>query len=103
MRIDTDPRCRRASSGAAIALRLFVLALTAWIPVAAQSRVEPEILAAAKDAFEQAPTRTQMRCGIAPVRPALNFGLRFQTGYKIEIPLKQFQGTGKRPYSRRTG
>jgi hypothetical protein len=35
-----------------------------------------------------------MRCDIGPVRPALNFGLRFQTGYKIDIPLNQFWGTG---------
>jgi len=35
-----------------------------------------------------------MRCSIGPLHPALNFGLRFQTGYKIDIPLNQFRGTG---------
>ena len=94
MWINIGPRCRMASTGAVIAFRLSVLVPVAWVPATAQSLIEPGGLAAARSAFEQAPARTPMRCNIGPVHPALNFGLRFQTGYKIDIPLNQFRGMG---------
>jgi hypothetical protein len=94
MWINIGSRCRRVSSCAVTAFRLSVLASVAWVPVAAQSLIEPEDLATARTTFELASSRTPMRCNIGPVRPALNFGLRFQTGYKIDVPLNQFRGTG---------
>jgi len=83
-----------ALTGGVIAFRLSVLVLVVWVPATAQALIEPGGLAAARSAFEQAPAHTPMRCSIGPVHPALNFGLRFQTGYKIDIPLNQFRGTG---------
>lgn len=77
-----------------IAFCLSVLVLVAWVPVAAQALIEPGDVPAARTTFELATSRTPMRCNIGPVHPVLNFGLRFQTGYKIDIPLNQFWGTG---------
>jgi len=94
MWIHIGPRCRRVSSCAVTAFRLAVLVPVAWVPVAAQSLIDEGDLIGARTTFDQAPSRTPMRCSIGPVRPALNFALQFQTGYKIDIPLNQFRGTG---------
>jgi len=77
-----------------MALRTASLVLTAWAAAAAQSLVEREHIAGARKAFESAATAPQLRCGISGIRPALNFGFRFQTGYTIDVPLSQFRGSG---------
>ncbi|SPE34031.1 conserved hypothetical protein [Candidatus Sulfopaludibacter sp. SbA3] len=70
------------------------VAVVAVWAAAAQTLVEPERLAAAREAFQTAGKSPQLRCEIKPVRPALNYGFRFQTGYVIDVPLNQFQGSG---------
>jgi hypothetical protein len=37
-----------------------------------------------------------LRCETTPVAPTLGFGLRFQTGYEVRVPLSQFHGPGHR-------
>jgi hypothetical protein len=59
-----------------------------------QSLVVPDQIADAKKVFETAATARPLRCEITPVRPALDFGLRFQTGYLIDVPFNQFRGLG---------
>ena len=59
-----------------------------------QSLVEPERVAAMRQAFEAAVSAPRLRCQISPVRPALSFGFRFQNGYTIDTPLAQFLGSG---------
>jgi hypothetical protein len=56
--------------------------------------VEPEQVAAIRNAFDSAASAPQLRCEINATRPALNFSLRFQTGYVIDVPLVQFRGPG---------
>src|SRR5437773_8652318 len=70
---------------------LFLIAISAR----GQSLVEPERVAEIRAAFERAPAAT-LRCDLAPVRPVLSFAFRFHTGYRADIPLNQFSGTGHR-------
>src|SRR5438552_17589834 len=44
--------------------------------------------------FERQKTDRVLRCEVAPVRPQLNFGLNFQTGYVFRVPMKQYVGPG---------
>jgi hypothetical protein len=39
---------------------------------------------------------SSLRCETTPVAPTLGFGLRFQTGYEVRVPLSQFHGPGHR-------
>jgi len=59
-----------------------------------QSLVAPERIALERQLFEAPASALQLRCEIHPVRPALNFALRFETGYTIDIPLTQIHGAG---------
>ena len=68
------------------------LTLTIWAVASAQSFMDPEQIAAARKAFESAATAQPLHCAIHHARPALNFSLRFQTGYVIDFALNQFQG-----------
>jgi len=75
-------------------LRTGGLVLTVWAAAAAQSLIDPKQIAGVRKAFDSAATAPPLRCGAASIRPALNFGFRFQTGYTIEVPLNQFRGPG---------
>jgi hypothetical protein len=68
---------------------LFVLAAPAY----AQTLVEPERAAEARQAFDSAATGRPLRCEIAPIKPVLTFGFRFQSGYRLSFPLNQFSGS----------
>jgi hypothetical protein len=35
-------------------------------------------------------------CEVEPIRPALNFGFRFQAGYVVRVPMSQYSGSGHR-------
>jgi len=61
----------------------------------AQSLVEPERVAEVRREFERGGTST-LKCDIAPVKPALTYAFRFETGYKLSFPLSQFGGAGHR-------
>jgi hypothetical protein len=37
-----------------------------------------------------------LRCEVTPIRPTLNFGLRMQAGYTLQVPMNQYQGAGHR-------
>lgn len=37
-------------------------------------------------------------CSISPIKPELNFGFRFQTGYLLRLPLNLYHGPGHRWY-----
>jgi hypothetical protein len=71
---------------------LFVTVLT----VRAQSLVEPQRVAEVSRTFDGSLAAAPLRCEISPVRPALTFGFRFQTGYRLGLPLVQFKGPGHR-------
>jgi hypothetical protein len=67
---------------------------TVAIPAAAQSLVDARHLAAARDAFEESASAPALKCQFSSVPPALNFSLRFQTGFSVKVPLSQFHGNG---------
>jgi hypothetical protein len=35
-----------------------------------------------------------LRCDVEPIKPTLNFGFRFQAGYRLSVPLNQYFGRG---------
>src|SRR5260370_3007244 len=77
-----------------VALRAAGVVLTVWAAASAQSLVEPEKVAAIRNAFDSAASAPQLRCHIHAIRPALNFSFRFQAGYAVDVPMVQFSGPG---------
>lgn len=75
-------------------VRCLLLLTTVAIPVAAQSLVDASHLAAARTAFEESTSAPALKCQFSSVPPALNFSLRFQTGFSVTVPLSQFHGNG---------
>ena len=73
-----------------------ILALLACSPGAAQVIVNPARLSRMIGMLEAKPGETVLRCEVAPTHPALNYGFRFQAGYRVTIPAKQFFGPGHR-------
>ena len=62
-----------------------------------QSLVELSQIPAIQKAFDEAASvapALRLRCSVSPVRPALNFSFRLQTGYVADIPLNQLAGPG---------
>jgi hypothetical protein len=59
-----------------------------------QSLVEPERVAEVSRLFDRPLGGAPLRCEISSVRPALTFGFRVQTGYRLRLPLVQFRGPG---------
>src|ERR1039458_1127724 len=76
-------------------LRVTIMVFAAWASAPAQSPIDPEHIPAARSAFESANRGAHLRCGFEPVKPALTYGLQFQTGYAIDIPLQEFAGRGR--------
>ena len=46
--------------------------------------------------FEWRPDDKPLACYVSPLKPALNFGFRFQAGYVVRVPMNQYRGTGHR-------
>lgn len=59
-----------------------------------QSMAAPDEASRIRGVFESARGAAQLKCSISPIRPALDFAFRFQTGYSIDFPLSQFDGPG---------
>jgi hypothetical protein len=66
----------------------------AWAAGPAQSLLDPPGLAAARIAFDSAKNAPRLRCEVHPVRPALTYHLQLQAGYVVDVPSKQFAGSG---------
>ncbi|HUI54058.1 MAG TPA: hypothetical protein VLY04_03750 [Bryobacteraceae bacterium] len=75
-------------------LRVIGIVFAAWAAAPAQSLIEPERLAAVRRAFDSTNSAAHLLCEVHPVRAALTFGLQFQSGYVIDVPMKQFSGPG---------
>ena len=69
---------------------LFVFVATA----SAQKVVTPSDVPAAIKALESHESEKLLRCSVEPSKPVLNFSLRFQSGYLLEVPLVQYAGAG---------
>jgi hypothetical protein len=63
---------------------------------AAQVLVDPSRLPSGLRAFETQPNEVSVRCEVSPVRPALDYGFRFGSGYITRVPLGQYPGGGHR-------
>lgn len=71
-------------------LVLFLSALAAF----GQTVTNPDKLPARWKTFERPSASEKLNCRVSPIRPRLNLGFRFQTGYTVEVPMKQYSGAG---------
>ncbi len=81
--------------------------LSAWIFAAillfadsasAQIVVDPSQLPAAVRDLDSSQTHEPLPCTVRQVEPTLNFGLRFQTGYVLQMPVGLYSGAGHHWY-----
>jgi hypothetical protein len=70
--------------------RLAILFL-ALCPLFAQTPPDPAHRDAIRQAFESPQPAATLDCQFTPVRPALDFSFRFQSGYMMRTPLSQFE------------
>jgi hypothetical protein len=71
--------------------------LALWAPrTHAQVIVNPERLSAAMRSLERQPDDRPLSCSVEEIKPYLNFGFRFQTGYVVHVPMGQYEGKGHR-------
>jgi hypothetical protein len=75
-------------------MRVLVLAVLLAGTVSAQIVVSPADAAAAEKSLAAHDGQPALRCDVAPIKPTLNFGLRFQAGYRLDIPLIQYNAVG---------
>jgi hypothetical protein len=75
-------------------MRLLILAaLLAWA-ASAQTVVSPADIPAAKKRLDSGLNEKPLRCYVDRSKAELKFGLRFQAGYVLGVPLVQYSGTG---------
>jgi hypothetical protein len=76
-------------------MRWLVLIVLASAPASAQSVADyrrfPVNL---RSLLEARDAKQTLKCSITPIKPALNYGFRFQAGYIASVPMKQFFGPG---------
>src|ERR1041384_641281 len=72
------------------------LALIAALLIAANGRAQmimnPARMSGSSKNFDPRPGEPQLKCEVTPLRPTLNFSLRFQAGYAARVPLAQYAG-----------
>jgi hypothetical protein len=73
----------------------------AWILLCAagaeaQYLVNPDRLPPALRNMEWRPDDRALDCSVGAIRPALNYGFRFQAGYIVRVPMAQYRGKGHR-------
>jgi hypothetical protein len=71
-----------------------ILLLAPLLTASAQILVQPETLPDRWKTFQRASDETKLDCRIEPVRPRLSLSFRFQTGYTVEVPMRQYSGAG---------
>lgn len=73
-----------------------LLIFSAVVTALAQTVEDPQKLPDRLKNFERAAAGVKLQCRIAQVEPRLNLGFRFQAGYVVEIPLRQYSGESAR-------
>ena len=68
--------------------------LIALGPAPAQVLMDPARLPKGLKDFSEQPGEKHLSCEVIPMRPSLNYGFRFQTGYFARIPMQQYVGDG---------
>jgi hypothetical protein len=77
------------------------LTALAWVllltpGVRAQFVVNPDRLSTSLRNLEWRPDDQPLNCSVSMVKPSLNFGFRFQSGYVVRVPMGQYRGKGHR-------
>jgi hypothetical protein len=72
-------------------MRALVFAILAGT-ASAQTLVSPAGIPVAEKSFAPPGEPVPLLCNALPVKPTLNFSLRFQAGYRLVIPLSQYRG-----------
>src|SRR5580765_8637650 len=62
----------------------------------AQFPVNIERMSPAMRNFDWRPDDKPLNCSVSELKPALNFGFRFQSGYTVRVPMGQYRGLGHR-------
>ena len=60
----------------------------------AQALVDSARIPAEFREFRKGVGDEKLACRITPIKPRLNYSFRFQTGYLLDVPLRQYQGKG---------
>src|ERR1044072_3100611 len=60
----------------------------------AQMIMNPARMSASLKNFDAVSGEQPLKCEVSPLRPALNFSLRFQAGYLVRVPMNQYLGAG---------
>ena len=74
--------------------RLHIWLVLATAPAFAQVLVDAGKLPKSFKDFSGHAGETRLNCEVIPMRPSLNYGFRFQTGYFVRIPMQQYLGDG---------
>jgi hypothetical protein len=74
--------------------RVPILVFLAAACAPAQTVVNPSRLPAALKDFDRGFRDLPLQCDVTPIKPALNFGFRFQAGYAVRVPMVQYRGPG---------
>ena len=73
--------------------RAILIFFAAW-SASAQRVADPARIPERWKSFERGAADTKLACRVHPIQPRLNLGFRFQTGYSIEVPMRQYSGPG---------
>lgn len=74
-----------------IAILAASIGITSLAQVTYESKYEPVL----RKAFDADSGASRLECEVTPIKPVLDFSLRFQTGFAIDLPFAQFD----RPHS----
>jgi hypothetical protein len=73
-----------------------IVAILFWEAAATgQMLIEPSLLNKDLQRFD-ATERSTLTCEVMPMQPRIDFGFRFQSGYVMRVPMKQYFGAGHR-------
>ena len=75
-------------------MRLLLAGLALAAAGCAQSLVDPARLSERLRSMEARPGERRIECTVTPIRPALNYSLRIQAGYRVRVPMGQYFGPG---------
>jgi hypothetical protein len=69
---------------------LVIALLLSALEASGQLVANPNRLPERWKSFEKPAAENRLKCRIEPIQPRLNYGFRFQAGYGIELPLRQY-------------
>jgi hypothetical protein len=62
--------------------------------IRAQTLIDPDRLSDSLRSFDPVPGEKELKCEVSPLRPVFNFSFRFQSGYMVQVPMRQYSGKG---------